>query len=289
WALAVLAGWVAWLPAGGAQQEPKQPDPKQPAPPATTAPAAPTLAGNLFYVLNPNQDGALSVVTGAALTIPQGTGLVFSRHAKSVRVGGGASVQAKEFALAGGAEVEDPTRVVVPAKAQIPEAKDPLASVLEPNTTGMRDFGSVEFGNQNRSKRGTLMPGIYDRIRVSFDNVVDMKPGVYVLTGALDVGLGGRITGPDVLIYDEGKFGVGTNGRVILTAPRDGPYKGIALFMSRGNREAVWISGSGTAMFTGAVYLPTGRLWVTTNARVTCTHLLADTVRLDSTGQLAVQ
>src|SRR5205085_8252515 len=138
---------------------------------AATVPTAPTLPGNLFYVLNPNQDGALSVVTGAALTIPRGTGIVFSRHAKSVRVGGGASVQAKEFALAGGAEVEDPTRVVVPAKAQIPEARDPLASVLEPNTTGMHEYGRVEFGNSNRTKRGTLVPGVYDKISVSFDNI----------------------------------------------------------------------------------------------------------------------
>ncbi len=99
----------------------------------------------------------------------------------------------------------------------------------------------------------TLSPGCYTTIATS---VTKLNPGVYYVTGKLDVAT--NLTGTDVMIYltGGGYISIGNNNALHLSAPRSGPYTGIAIFQDPSDSHAFDVHNNSDLDVNGAIYMP---------------------------------
>src|SRR5687767_13422453 len=99
-----------------------------------------------------------------------------------------------------------------------PAPIDPLAGLVAPTDPGGCTAGVA----------ATLDPGCYTSIA---DTVTTLNPGIYYVTGAVDIGP--SLSGTGVMIYLTGAGQLtssNSNKAIHLTAPTSGPYTGIAIF-----------------------------------------------------------
>lgn len=99
----------------------------------------------------------------------------------------------------------------------------------------------------------TLSPGCYTTIATS---VTKLNPGVYYVTGKLDVAT--NLTGTDVMIYltGGGYISIGNNNALHLSAPRSGTYTGIAIFQDPSDSHAFDVHNNSDLDVNGAIYMP---------------------------------
>jgi hypothetical protein len=99
----------------------------------------------------------------------------------------------------------------------------------------------------------TLSPGCYTTIATS---VTKLNPGVYYVTGKLDVAT--NLTGTDVMIYLTGGvyISIGNNNALHLSAPRSGTYTGIAIFQDPSDSHAFDVHNNSDLDVNGAIYMP---------------------------------
>jgi hypothetical protein len=99
----------------------------------------------------------------------------------------------------------------------------------------------------------TLSPGCYTTIATS---VTKLNPGVYYVTGKLDVAT--NLTGTDVMIYltGGGYISIGNNNALHLSAPRSGTYTGIAIFQDPSDSHAFDVRNNSDLDVNGAIYMP---------------------------------
>jgi hypothetical protein len=136
----------------------------------------------------------------------------------------------------------------------VPVMTDPLAAVPEPVATG------TNYGNKSCSGTVTIQPGIYSQIQISNNANVTMAPGIYYISGGLQMGSGSNLTGNGVMIYntsgDNLKFD--NAGSVTLTPPTSGTYQGISLFEPRAETKEVHLKCSNSITISGTLYAQNG-------------------------------
>lgn len=180
-----------------------------------------------------------------------------------------------------------------PTPVQIPPVLDPLGHVPEPTGAGWAS------GNKNNSTNTIECPGgmcvFNSQIKITGGDWT-FEPGLYYLNKGMAI-TGGNITGSGVMFYNPNVSGkdhisLGGNGRIILSPPLSGTYKGILFFASRtaqdkspGNKLG---RGNEQSSITGIMYFPNEHVdWAgTSDSNGPWTMLIANTI--DVTGNASV-
>ncbi len=144
-------------------------------------------------------------------------------------------------------------------KTGVAPMSDPLASIPEPTTAGLTNYGNVTIITDT-----TLQPGIYTTITITSGNVT-LAPGVFYLAdGGKTLGLnlnGGSLSGTGVMIFDASSGDNIVNvayGPVNITPPTSGPYRGISFWIQRTHTKEVHIESAFPLNMPGTWYAQAG-------------------------------
>lgn len=151
-----------------------------------------------------------------------------------------------------------------------PAVADPLAARAPP------PVGACAHSNEIvASGTLTLIPGTYcGGLKVTSGAVVTLSPGEYVIKdGPLIVDGGARLTGLGAGVYLTGSnatFKFAADSSISLSAPTSGPLAGILLFEDRNAAplQQYEILSNDAPLLLGTIYLPQGRLYVSTNKTI---------------------
>lgn len=120
---------------------------------------------------------------------------------------------------------------------------------------------------------------------LTLDGEITLAPGVYYVSGDLDVKPGSKITGDGVTFYLTGNSRVrlNNNATVDLKAPAPGsgsPYAGVLFFGGRNSTGSVTFNGTADSLMTGALYFPSRDVQYNGNFSGLngCTQIVARTV-----------
>jgi hypothetical protein len=86
-----------------------------------------------------------------------------------------------------------------------------------------------------------------------------LESGTYCITGDVIIGGGSILTGNGVLlIIENGEFFVNSNAQVSLSAPGNGPAKGLLIYMPIQNKGRIALNGNKESSFRGTIFAPGG-------------------------------
>lgn len=245
----------------------------------------PVPAPNLIYIINPTRPETLKVTTGGMLLAPNGKLYVYSRDKRAmVAAGDKSQIDVSGLGMLGGAEVTMGAKTNVKDRLPVVVARDPLGDIPTPDFSGAKPYGAVKFGDK---QKGKLSAGLFDALEAGLGAQVELEPGIYSIK-ELYIHTGASVVGKNVMIY-AGKIRIDSTGSLTLTAPTEGPHKDISLFISRRSTDRSTISTSATVTLTGTLYCPTVPLVVDSRSKLTCSHLVANTLEVATEAQLTLK
>lgn len=169
---------------------------------------------------------------------------------------------------------------------------DPLGQIEAPK------YGECDFRNiPVRVGKSTFKPGVYcGGIIALSDSEIFLEPGVYIMkNGPLVLGGRAALSGENVGVYFTGSNAVlnlGVSSKIALTAPIDGPLRGVLFFEDRNaprNNEFIIRSGNAQAL-EGAIYLPKGKFVADAAAQIgqmaKWTALIANKIEMRNSAKL---
>ncbi len=138
-----------------------------------------------------------------------------------------------------------------------PPIPDPLASLPQPTTSGMTDFGAITGG-------GTYFAGYYPG-GINFNGgTAFLNPGVYYIGGSgIDLTGSALVRGNEIMLFLAPTATIRISGNspgMDIGAPTSGTYKGVAIFYDRTNTTTCSISGGGLFDVRGTMYMKSGHL-----------------------------
>lgn len=180
------------------------------------------------------------------------------------------------------------------AKTRCALAPDPLASLPEPTLPPCTHTSTVKVKG-----RRTLNPGRYcDGIEIESGSNVTLNPGIYIIEGdEFEIESNAVVAGQGVTIIlndRDAYLEIESNSRIELSAPTSGPYKGVAIYASRRITQVVRheISSNATSVVNGAIYIPTGELFVKSNGQMfsfgNCVSIIAFDILLNANSSIVV-
>lgn len=209
--------------------------------------------------------GAISLTKKAKLEA-NGCGVYSnSLDTSGISAGTGNLVTAQTTCSAGG--VDGPMGSFNPyPTTDCPPLPDPLMD-RQPPTVGACDF----VDHYAFEWEETLQPGVYcGGLSIGQNSVATLEPGIYIIKdGPFTVSSGGAAIGENVgfyLVGDQSTFDFSSKATIELTAPKDGEMAGLLFFEDRDApmlRNHV-ISSDNARLLLGTIYLPNGRLRVST-------------------------
>lgn len=102
-----------------------------------------------------------------------------------------------------------------------------------------------------------LSAGCYTDITVNTNSTTTLAPGIYYVTGTIDIGNNSSLLGPSgVMLYlaPGAAIGFGNHVNLTLSAPTSGTYAGVAFFQDRANGNSFAPGNNATLDITGAFY-----------------------------------
>jgi hypothetical protein len=249
--------------------------------------------GASVFVLDPKVSGALTLSGAAAINVP-GTVVVDSSASAALSASGSAQVTASGIQVVGGVQASSTVVFSPTPRTGVTPVSDPLGGLSGPGTTGLTNYGSVNFSTGSH----TLKPGVYSQIAVSGSATVTLNPGTYIIEGGgLTVTNGGSISGAGVFLYNAGSnypssggtFGgitLSGSGTLSLTAPTSGPYAGVVIYQSPQNTRGISLSNSASGGITGVIYAKNALLTLSGNANLQLA-VVVDTLNLSSSVKLS--
>jgi hypothetical protein len=213
-----------------------------------------------ILALDTDLPNGIEVYGNASLTANECSAASNSGDDAGIKTYGAATAQAEEFGVVGGF---DGKFSPVPETGIVALA-DPYKDIRLPPLGPCFDVG-------NRLQRDAfvLQPGTYcGGAKIMSGAEVVLEPGLYVMTdGPFEVQSGAVVKGEEVTIAFSGKgstLSLQGGASLSLTAPKNGPFKGIVLFSESTSKHVEWatLSGGATLTYEGALYLPTHELWV---------------------------
>ncbi|NNE58733.1 MAG: hypothetical protein HKN36_11560 [Hellea sp.] len=229
-----------------------------------------------ILALNPNGMRTFSVTNRSTFESPTCAVQVNSNHSRALQVDKTSSAIAADFCVVGGVE-----GTVSPyANTECSKLDDPYKSVRAPASTPCISLGikkkdlaamttelTMETGTSAEVVDGvTLYPGTYcGDINISAANV-KFAPGIYIFDDArVRFRAGSSVVANEVTFVVKGArstINVEKDSKFVLTAPRTGPFAGLAIFQDSedefpGNKRVrSRIKGGATMEITGTIYLP---------------------------------
>ncbi len=116
-----------------------------------------------IFVLDPSAGGALSLSGNASLKIP-GAVVVDSSSSSALSASGNAQIKASVIDVHGGVQKSGNASFSPAPTTGAAALPDPLASLAEPSTSGLTNYGSESLSGNSSA---TIKPGIYSQISVS--------------------------------------------------------------------------------------------------------------------------
>jgi len=210
-----------------------------------------------LYVLDPHASGALTVAGNSVVTLHDCGVQVNSDNVTGALSQGTAQLNATGVAVVGDYSGSgfNPTPVTGATAAP-----DPLAYLSAPPA------GSCTFSERQTIKNAReLSPGVYcGGIEITASGNAKLWPGVYVLKGGgLKTQAGAYLSGERVMFYNTSGSGDSwapvnfhAASEAHLSAPTDGPYKGILFFNDRSvtATDLNIFAGTPHTQFTGVLY-----------------------------------
>jgi hypothetical protein len=152
-----------------------------------------------------------------------------------------------------------------------------------------------------KKNQDALEPGIYkDGMKLTNNENITLKPGIYYLQGDLELSGGASLTGTGVTLVftrnSSGKYaGATINGgtNFNLTAPTSGPTAGIAMYgdpsMPLGEKTFK-LNGGSNQTIKGAIYFPKGNVEFEGGSNTTkgCTQIVADKIKFSGNPNLQI-
>jgi hypothetical protein len=217
-----------------------------------------------LIVLNATANGALSLSSTATINVP-GSVVVDSSSKTALTESGSASIKAASIDVVGGVSTSGTATLSPAPTTGVAVVPDPLASLAAPSTTGLTNYGAVNYSSGTH----TLNPGTYTSIAASGTATsVTLNPGIYILEGGgLSISGTAVVSGNGVMLYNTsskypgsgGSYGsiALSGGTLNLTAATTGSYAGVVIFQDRSNTKSLKLSGSALVEGTGnIVYVP---------------------------------
>ncbi|MFO0968637.1 MAG: Ig-like domain repeat protein [Gemmataceae bacterium] len=227
------------------------------------------IVGDSIVVLNQTMAGALSISGNGHVQV-DGIVDVESSSASAISASGNAIIGAAAVRTAGAFSRSGNAQINPPATTHAARLGDPLAGLAAPSIAGLVNRGSLSIGGNTTQ---TINPGIYTQISLSGNAKVTLNPGVYVIAGGgFTVTGNAAVTGAGIFIYNAGSnyanngapggtFGgltLGGAGKIDLAPAGAGVYAGILVYQARDNTRALSLSGNGTLLHGGLLYVPAG-------------------------------
>jgi hypothetical protein len=241
--------------------------------------------------LSPTASPAILADNGGQITVAGGSAMSDSSGNPSIQVSNGGAMTATAVSSVGPVS-GTPTPAAVTGGGQ--SFADPLASVPVPAL-------GVTANNVNYGVNTTINPGTYGAIDVTGGTTVTMRPGIYIIAGALIVD--GTLNGNNVFLYFTCKDSIlvvskactGTsggalniNGTLTISAPAVGSdYTGLAMFMDRNNPTTLTIGGTITP--TGTLYGASAQLYIPNGSHQSITsRVVMGSIDVDHGGRLDI-
>lgn len=245
--------------------------------------------------LAPTVEGAVEVVDSGAMVAGGCSVYSNSRNPNGFRVDGQGSVTAGNICSSGGARLRSPDRVFPAPTTDCPGFADPLAMRATPTIGACKSSTKLTLTSGNH----ILEPGVYCAgIEIGGTASVTFAPGIYVLRSSkLIVKDDAQITGRYVGFYflnNNSGFEFLDRSIIDLGAPKDGAMASILFWKDKDSSGGhTFIIGTNHArMLIGTIYLPGGRLTVTSSMPVAdnspWTAVVADRIRVQNRSQIVL-
>jgi Flp pilus assembly protein TadG len=207
----------------------------------------------------------ISASNGVNVQIPGCAIFGNSSSSTSLQVTGGATLNAQAINLVGGYSVSGGGHLTpsAPAKGVAP-ASDPLAYLPAPSFSSSSCLANPNLGSGGSFSIGPSAGGTicYNGLTISNGATATLKPGVYVINGALTLSGGSTTTGTGVTFYlpPGASLSISNGITFNLTAPASGTYNGILFYQDRSNSKAATLEGGASSTLKGILYFPDANL-----------------------------
>jgi hypothetical protein len=221
-----------------------------------------------ILALDPTRTGALTLGGQASVNVVNAGVTVNSSDFAALQELGVGTLSALSLDVTGGYVGVFRPNAGGPVRTGLPPAPDPVGPLAPPDPANYPLQSSQQLTVSVDESNAVLQPGVYrGGICIVGEGNVTLQPGVYILDGG-----GFYVAGEDfddelnvvaqgVLLYNAGLSGPagpiqinGVTANLNMTAPTDGPYRGISVFQDRGVTQPIQAVGS--FQIAGLVYAP---------------------------------
>jgi hypothetical protein len=158
--------------------------------------------------------------------------------------------------VVGGAQIQKP-KLITPALVQTGAVPIPYPPAIQ--------MPKVGCGNKTATvdelTGETITAGSWSGDDETFppEGVHNLESGTYCISGDVVIDGGRTLTGNGVLlIIENGEFFVNSSAQVSLSAPRNGPAKGLLIYMPIQNKGRIALNGNSESSFGGTIFAPGG-------------------------------
>lgn len=213
-----------------------------------------------MLALEPSSAGALDLSRNARITGENCAIFSNSKSTQGIKSRESAVLTASAICTAGGA-IGGKGNFSPEPITDCPQFDDPLASRPAPAAGGcIATDLKIDAGVR------TLTPGTYcGGLYIGGSGVVNLEPGVYVVTGDVTIEGSATLTGENVGLYLSGaksRFLFDTNTTISLSAPKEGEMAGLLIFVDRSQKGLTKhvIRSNNARKLLGTIYVAEGTL-----------------------------
>jgi hypothetical protein len=261
--------------------------------PGVRSVSAEPLPASVLVLDNRPTNGALNLGGEDRLVVDKGDLQVNSTHSNAV-FNALSQIEVKDGGcrIAGGYNGVGTATCAPEAETGASAVADPYAQTAWPQTTDIASRGKLFVSGDNKEE--TLSPGYYvgGLSCMGKGLVVHLEPGLYIITDGDFFISDATVEGTDVTILMSGnapgKLLAANGSHLIISAPKEGPLKDLALVSARtmqGNDTDLGFNG-GVAEVDGVIYAPRGRVGVFFKSQVTAAAVVSWHLMLNTGGVL---
>lgn len=247
-----------------------------------------------LLLLEPDATGL--ILSGGATTIADCSVWINSDNDRAADISGGSRLTSLFACVVGSVFYTTAGNADVLPEEQCPRSPDPLADLPEPPVGGC-DTNDLQV---KTGETLSLPPGTHcGAVEVKSGGALVLQPGIHVFNDRVRVRKDAALMGDDVTLYFSGtgpSLELGQNGTLILRAPVEGVYQGVAIFFSRDtaldNGAELVVEADAVFEIEGAVYGPSSDITVTSSVPVNVltrsTAIIANSLQVSAGSSLSV-
>lgn len=152
--------------------------------------------------------------------------------------------------VVGGAQIQKP-RLITPYPFQTGAPPIPYPPAFE-----MPKVGCGSKMAEVDQESGTMSPGAWHEDIFPPEGVHHLEGGVYCIGGDFILDGGQSLSGSRVVLVIEGSVRISGDANVDLSAPMQGAYKGLLIYMPLGNKNVLALNGDTRSSYRGTILAP---------------------------------